>query len=181
MPPPNVDQARWFSEEVQAHEGSLRAYVRTSFPAVRDVDDVVQESFLRIWRARAGQPVRFARAFLFRIARNIAVDLVRRNRIAPFEAVRDLEALPVSTSGPDAATAADDQQKLAMLANALDALPARCREVVILRKLESVPQKEVARRLGIAEKTVEAQLARGIARCEDYLRKHGVRGWYGHE
>lgn len=181
MPPPPLDHTRWFSEEVQPHESSLRAYLRGSFPAVRDVDDVVQESFLRVWRARAGQPVRSARAFLFRIARNLALDLVRRDRTAPVRTVRDFDALPVLAVGPDAAQAADENEKLALLADAIEALPPRCREVVILRKLEHIPQRETAQRLGLAEKTVEAQLARGLARIEEYIRHRGVRAWYGHE
>jgi RNA polymerase sigma factor (sigma-70 family) len=53
-------------------------------------------------------------------------------------------------------------------------LPARCREIVILRRIKNLPQKEIAARLGIAEATVEVQLVRGIKRCGDYLRRHGV-------
>ena len=180
MPPPETDSTRWFTEEVHTHEASLRAYLRGSFPAVRDIDDVVQESYLRIWRARATQPVRSAKAFLFRIARNLALDLVRRDRSAPFTAVRDFDALPVLEPGPTAVDAIAAHEKLLMLADALESLPPRCREVVILRKLQHVPQREVALRLGLAEKTVEAHLARGIARCEEFLRERGVREWYDH-
>lgn len=181
MPPPELDHARWFSEQVQPHEGSLRAYLRGSFPAVRDVDDVVQESFLRVWRARAAQPVRSARAFLFRIARNLALDRVRRERSTPVAAVGDLAAVRVLDLGPSAAQTVDTREKLRLLADAIESLPPRCRQVVILRKLQQLPQKEVAARLGLAEKTVEAQLARGIARCEEFLRARGVREWYGDE
>jgi RNA polymerase sigma factor (sigma-70 family) len=189
MPPPKVDDprwntsnlSRWFAEEVHPHEHSLRAYLHGSFPAVRDVDDVVQESFLRAWRARAAQPVRSAKAFLFRIARNLALDRVRREIGSPIQSVRDLETLPVLDHGGSPVQAAALQEKLMMLADAIEALPPRCREVVILRKLQDLPQRAVAERLGLAEKTVEAQLARGIARCEVYLRRRGVRGWYDHD
>jgi RNA polymerase sigma-70 factor (ECF subfamily) len=180
MPLPELERTRWFTEEVHPHESSLRAYLRGSFPAIRDVDDVVQESFLRIWRARAARPIHSARAFLFQVARHLALDLVRRERVAPFVPVRDLSTLPVLATGPDAATAVSDHEKLLFLADAIEALPARCRQIVILRKLQSIPQREVASRLGLAEKTVEAQLARGLARCEDYLRRRGVSSWYDH-
>ena len=73
MPPRITEQARWFAEEVQSCEPRLRGYLWNCFPALRDVDDIVQESFLRIWRVRAAQPIRSARAFLFRIARNHAL------------------------------------------------------------------------------------------------------------
>ena len=70
------------------------------------------------------------------------------------------------------------QEKSRLLAEAIDRLPNRCREIVILRKLHALPQREVALRLGIAEKTVESQLARGLKRCETYLRKRGVHHYY---
>jgi RNA polymerase sigma-70 factor (ECF subfamily) len=188
MPPPKTEPApgpasdltRWFAEEVHPHDASLRAYLRGAFPGVRDVDDVVQESYLRVWRTRAAQPIQSARAFLFRVARNLALDLVRRNRAAPFSPVRDLEGLSVLDHGSSPVRALDTHEKLMMLADAIEALPARCREVVILRKIQGLPQREVATQLGLAEKTVEAQLARGISRCEDYLRARGVRGCYDH-
>lgn len=175
------DRARWFTEEVHPHESSLRAYLRGAFPSVRDVDDVVQESFLRIWGARTARPVRSARAFLFKIARHLALDTVRRARVSPVIAVRDFSSLSVLATEPDAADNTDARERLRFLADAIEALPARCRQIVILRKLECLPQREVAARLGLAEKTVEAHLARGIDRCENYLRRRGVRSWFRDE
>lgn len=176
-----LQDLRWFAEEVHPHEASLRAYLRGAFPVVRDVDDVVQESFLRTWRIRESQRIRSARAFLFQVAKRIALDLTRRDRRAPFTPVTDIAALPVCESRPNGAEAVGAQEKLLLVADAIEALPSRCRQVVILRKLQGVPQKEVAARLGLAEKTVEAQLARGIARLEEFLRRRGVTGWYADE
>ena len=67
MPPP-TDQARWFSEEVDPHRGALRDYVQRAFLGVRTVDDVVQDSLLRIWTARASRQIGCARP-LFTIVR----------------------------------------------------------------------------------------------------------------
>jgi RNA polymerase sigma-70 factor (ECF subfamily) len=145
------------------------------------VDDVVQESLLRVWHARAKQPIASAKAFLFKVARHMAIDVTRRNKISPIEPVRDLDALLVIGDEPTAVDAASMQEKTRMLAQAIDALPGRCRAVVILRKLQSVSQREVAAQLGISEKTVEAQLSRGLKRCEAYLRRRGVHHYYTHE
>ncbi len=111
----------------------------------------------------------------------MALDLVRRDRRAPFQPVTDLTALPALESAPNGAEAAGAQEMLRFVADAIEALPSRCRQVVILRKLQGVPQKEVATRLGLSEKTVEAQLARGLARLEEFLRRRGVNGWYADE
>ncbi|MFM9956267.1 MAG: RNA polymerase sigma factor [Opitutaceae bacterium] len=58
---------------------------------------------------------------------------------------------------------------------AIDSLPARCREILILRKLRGVPQKAIAAQLGLSEQTVQVQVSRGVRRCEEFLRAHGVQ------
>lgn len=181
MPPPSTEQTRWFTAEVQPHDAQLKFYLRGSFPSVRDVDDVVQESYLRIWRARLRRPIRSAKSFLFQVARNLAIDALRRNRTAASESVVDLAAVPVLEDRPDAAAALSRQEKVDLLAAALAALPDRTREIVFLRKFQNTPQKVVAARLGIAERTVETQLAKGMKKCADYLRRHGVHGFASDE
>ncbi|MGH7958299.1 MAG: RNA polymerase sigma factor [Opitutaceae bacterium] len=180
-PSPSVDQSRWFAEEVHAHDASLKSYLRGSFPTVRDVDDVVQESYLRIWKARAAQPIRSARAFLFTVARRLALDSIRRERTSLIDAVGDLSRLRVLYERPDAAEAAGMQEKIRLLADAVESLPARCREVVVLRKIQGIPQKEVATMLSLSEKTVESHFTRGMKRCEAHLRERGVCGLFTDE
>ena len=68
-----------------------------------------------------------------------------------------------------------------VLADAVASLPTRCREIIILCKFKGLSQKEVAAQFGISERTVEVQVARGVKRCEEYLRKRGIHSLYGHE
>ncbi len=172
--PSRTDQARWFSEEVNPHRGALRAYVRRAFPGVRDVEDVVQDSLLRIWTVRASRQIGCARAFLFKIARNRALDLLRRGQASPLVAVRDLTALSVAEEEHSPADALATAEKIELLADAIADLPDRCREIVVLRKLRGLSQREVAVRLGLSERTVEVQVARGTRRCAEYLRRCGL-------
>ncbi|WP_414662643.1 RNA polymerase sigma factor [Horticoccus sp. 23ND18S-11] len=172
--PPHPDQARWFTEEVDPHRRALRAYVQRAFPGVRDVDDVVQDSLLRIWTARAGRQLGCARAFLFKIARNRALDLLRHDRASPFVVVRDLAALPVAEDAPSCADVLSTAEKIELVAEAIADLPDRCREIVVLRKLQGLSQRDVALRLGLSERTVEVQVARGTRRCADFLRRRGL-------
>jgi len=168
---PAPEHARWFADEVQPHDARLRAYLRRAFPGVRDVDDVVQESYLRLWRTHAVRRIRQARAFLFTVARRVAIDLERRERRAPFVAVKDPSQLFVLDAGPDAASSADLHLEIQLLTEAVDALPARCREIFSLCQIEGLTQAEVARRLGISENTVAVQSARGLQRCEAFVRR----------
>lgn len=169
-----ADRDRWFAEEVQPHDSLLKAYLRTAYPLVRDVEDVVQESYLRIWKARAAHPIASAKAFLFQVARHLALDIARREKISPIKGVTDLAALSVLDGRPTADELACTQEEIELLAQAIHGLPARCREIVVLRKLKAMPQKQIAQQLGISEQTVQVQVQRGVKRVAEFLRQRGV-------
>jgi len=171
---PPSEQARWFAEEVQPHERSLRSYLRSIFPSLPDVDDFVQESYARLIRAHATGRVSYAKAFLFTTARNAALDFFRRRKVISIEAVADLEGLAVLEDRPDAAEAVNKQQELALLAAAVRDLPDRCRQVLTLRLMYGMSHKEIATDLRISEHTVKAQLAKGTRRCAEYFEQRGV-------
>lgn len=173
MPPPDTEQTRWFNEQVVPHESSLRAYLQGSFPKVHDIDDVVQESYLRVWRTRLAEPIRSTKAFLFHVARHLALDLVRRDRAAPFDRSVDIATLPVAEArtGIDIVCRRDD---LALLARAIHALPPRCREIMLLRQRDGLSQKEIAAQLGLSVLTVQVHIVRGLRKVEEFLRQHGV-------
>lgn len=169
-----ANPAQWFAREVHPHDAQLKSYLRGSFPTMHDVDDVVQESYLRLWKVRHVQPIRSAKAFLFTIARHVALDWVRRKRVCPVKSVGDLACLSALNGEPGAAENLTEQEKVVLLGEAIAALPARCREVVLLHKIHGLPQAEVGRRLGLSAKTVENQVARGVKRCTEHMRRRGV-------
>lgn len=71
--------------------------------------------------------------------------------------------------GPDAAESACTREEIALLAQALADLPPRCREVMLMRQIEGIPQKEIARRLGLSELTVQTHVVNGLRRLEAVL------------
>ena len=172
--PPTTEEARWFTEEVQPHESSLRSYLRGLFPSLPDIDDLVPESYARLICARATGRVGYAKAFLFTTARNAALDIFRRRKVVAIDGVDDLAALSVMDDCPDAFEAVSKQQELVMLSAAVRDLPERCRQVLTLRLLYGLTQKEIAKDLSISEHTVKAQLAKGMRRCADYFEQRGV-------
>ena len=112
----DLEQARWFLEEIQPHEVALRKYLRAHFPQIRDIDDVVQETFNRLLLAHRSIQIDKPRAYLFRIARNVAVDLYRRHEIISVENLGDFESCDViEDSRPNPAECAindDDLSKV---------------------------------------------------------------------
>lgn len=175
MPPYDPEQFRWFTEEVQPHERSLRFYLRARFRELPDMDDLVQETYLRLLRAREKAPVRRPKSLLFATARNAALDFFRRRRVVTIDSVADFERLSVLEDRPNAAESLCHDQELQLLADAIQTLPPRCREVVVLRKLHGHSHREIAQRLGISKHTVNAQLAIGVLRLRDFMQAHGLK------
>lgn len=182
MPPQSSEQTRWFSEEVHAHDASLKRYLRRSFPTVRDVDDVVQESYLRVWRRQLLRPIAevsdsvtaSVKGFLFQVARRLAIDTLRRAQASPIEALTDFAPSSVIDERANTHETACTNQEFELLLEAIDALPARCREVVVLRKLRGLSPAETAERLGISQETVHVHARRGLQRVQETLRRRGV-------
>lgn len=171
---PAANLSRWFADEVQPHESSLRAYLRNFFPSLPDIDDLVQESYARLIRARQSGGVGYAKAFLFTTARNAALDFFRRRKVVSIEPVADLAGLSVLEDRPDAAEAVSKQQELELLSQAVRGLPDRCRQVLTLRLMYGMSHREIAAELRISQHTVKAQLAKGMRRCADYFEQRGV-------
>ncbi len=160
-------------EHVLPHEAALRAWLQSRFPRVVDVDDVVQASYERLLKVQETGPIANPRAFLFVCARNFALNQLRRLRHERRDPTADIDVatLFVDTAGiPESIARTED---LRLLVESIHQLPTRCREVMTLRKIYGLSQREVAIQLGISENTVEAQSRIGLRKCSDFFRSHG--------
>jgi RNA polymerase sigma factor (sigma-70 family) len=171
--PRGAELEAWFQNEVRPHETELRRLL-WDMAAPDDIDDLVQEAFLRLLRAREKAPVFHPRALLLGIGRNAALDLYRRKKTARTNVVGENAHLDVPDEGPSTQEIVSLRQEYVLLEDAIRDLPDRCRDVLVLRRLEGLSQKQAAERLKISVKTVEAQLTRALKRCAQYLRKHGA-------
>jgi RNA polymerase sigma factor (sigma-70 family) len=172
---PASNDAFWFAEQVQPHEPMLRAWLRARFPEIGEFDDIVQESYTRLLRAHRNGPLENPKAYLFAVARNLAMDHFRRNRTQDANGLAEIDRLAVLDESAGIPEALIHHHDLELLTEAIQMLPARCRQVLTLRKIYGLPQKEIAAQLGIAEHTVEAQVTIGIRKCAEFLRRHRER------
>lgn len=124
-----------------------------------EAEDVAQETMLRLWRAAPDWEQGEAKvtSWLFRVATNLCIDRQRkRKRQAPLEAAGD----PASGE-PGAAEQMTDADRAAALRGALDTLPERQRQAVVLRHLEGLSNPEIAQIMDIGVEAVESLTARG--------------------
>jgi RNA polymerase sigma factor (sigma-70 family) len=173
MPRDDSEQARWFAEHVLPHEAALRAWLQSRFPSVVDVDDVVQASYERLLRVQETGPIANPRAFLFVSARNFTLNQLRRLRHEKRDLLTDIDVAAVYADTEGIPESITHTESLRLLVEAIHQLPTRCREVMTLRKIYGLSQREVAMQLGMAENTVEVQSRIGLRKCVEFFRRHG--------
>lgn len=116
-------------------------------------EDVVQESFVKLWQKEAAQP----RAFLYTAVRNACIDRLRAQGWTGDIQPEDVDGVM------DDEEAQERSEREARLWAAIDRLPERCREAFLLSKRDGLRYKEIAQRMGISERTVEHQVEKAMA------------------
>ncbi|HEV2561800.1 MAG TPA: RNA polymerase sigma factor [Rhizomicrobium sp.] len=168
--PMNASEVRaWFVREVLPLEADLMQFLHHNWRNKSDIADLRQDIYVRIFEtARREIPAR-PRHFVFTVARNLLIDRVRREHIIPFDAVADVDALgfAMETPAPDRAVIARDE--LRRLRAALDRLPPRPREAVVLRRIEGLTGRQIAIHMGISEAAVSKLIDNGIRALADIL------------
>lgn len=172
MPPQNSEQARWYATQVQPHEPMLRAWLRSRFPAENDVDDILQDACIRVLAAHERVEMQSPKAFLYATARNLAFDRARRRRAEPTAAWAEDEVLALLDESDGIPETIVRNQELEFLTKAIQSLPDRCGQIFTLRKIYDMSQKDIAQKLGLSEHTVSAQLAIGVHKCTEYMRRY---------
>ncbi len=163
------DTDLWFVAEVLPLEAGLTQFLVHNWRNKNDIEDLLQDVYVRVYEAALKQIPESAKPFVFTTARNLLINRVRRERIIPIEAVAEWETLNVAKDepGPDRVLMARDE--LARLQVTLDRLPPRCREAILLRRIEGLSRREIAARMGISEYTVAEYLTHSICALADML------------
>jgi RNA polymerase sigma factor (sigma-70 family) len=134
-----------------------------------EASDLRQEIYVRVYQYAQRSIPTSTKAFILQVARNLIIDRARRQNVVSIETIADVEWQAMLDDSPSSESFVAARQELRLLQAALDDLPPKCRRVVCMRRVEGLSQKEVADRLGIAEETVENQVARGMRRISDAL------------
>lgn len=163
------DVEMWFIREVLPLEADLMQFLRRSWQNKSDTDDLCQDVYARTFEAARQKIPVPVRPFVFTIARNLVVDRARREHVVPIEAMANLESLGVALDAPSPERSAIARDELRQLQAAIDRLPPRCREVVVLGRIGGLNGRQIAFRLGIAETTVSDHLTAGMYALTDML------------
>ncbi len=156
------DIITWVSNHILPHEQAVRRWLRGTRAAAMDVDDIIQEAYCRIAALQGVDHIGDGKAYFFQTARNVLLESLRRVRVVRIDSVSDIQLLQIVDEAPSPERVAAGLWQLTHVQSLIEGLPRKCREVFILRRVHGVSQKEIARRLGISESTVEMHASRGL-------------------
>lgn len=152
----------WVASQILPHEADVRAWLMRARLGRDDAEDILQESYCRMAELTTIEHISSPRAYFFTVARNIALMRLRRARIVRIESVDEIDRLEVISDLPSPEQVSVARSDLARLKRVIATLPARCRQVFEMRKIEGLPQKEIARRMGLSEHMVENDAAKAL-------------------
>ena len=159
----------WFISHVLPLEGLIHAFLRRHGHDDSEIPDLRQEAYTRVYEAaRKGLPVQ-AKPFVMTTVRNLLIDRIRRSRIVSIEAMADVEQVVAQADEVTPERHLGARDELRRLQLGLQKLPIKCRQIVELRKIYGLSQREVATRLGITEDTVERQTLLGMRALADFM------------
>lgn len=132
-----------------------------------EVEDIVQETYVRACQLSVREEIKEPRAFIAKIARNLALDHIKR---AEWRLSSRLDETPEAEllwagGSDDPLRRVVSNEEFGLFCEAVRLLPQQCRRVFVLRKVYGYSQKEIARILSISENTIEKHIAKGMAHC----------------
>ena len=158
-------------------ERCRRALLRYLFDLLsrrEDAEDVVQETYIRLMNAKTlERSDARARAFLFKIATNLAYDRFRERRVRGAQSDAELGALASDAPSPERIVAFE--QGVDIVKRTLLELTPRCRQVFLLRTAEELDYEEIAQRLNVSKRTVEREMQTALELCQQRLRPEPKR------
>lgn len=167
------ERANWLARNVLPHEALVRSRVGPYCSHDISIDDVIQEMYARILSVPSLRDIRHPRQYAVLTAKSIVIDHLRRSRIVPIKACGNLELFGAVSLEPNSEERLEFKEEIKRVVSVLAQLPPDCRETLILRRVEGLSQKEVARRLNVSEKMVEKHMARGARALAALLGRGG--------
>ncbi len=158
------------------YETNIRAFLKKRVFQREDVEDMVQETFLKAHKVENWEEVKNPEAYLVRVASNVARDKLRRQQKDLIEGSDDITALDVTSGGPNPEQKTEHQQDLIALEQVIAGLTPKVRQAIIFIKIMNLSYAEASKIMGITISTLENHIARGMADCRKKMLREQEAG-----
>ncbi|ARA93847.1 MAG: sigma-70 family RNA polymerase sigma factor [Bacteroidetes bacterium] len=166
-----------YTELVAKYQNALYHHIYRMVRRKQEVDDLVQESFIKAFSALDSYSSQYAfSTWLYKIATNHTIDYLRKKKLQTFSIDKPMQTkdgeleyeLPDTTYRPDRHLLED--QRRTLLQEAIDALPPKYHRVIVMRHQQERSYQEIADELGLPLGTVKAHIFRARELLNKYLR-----------
>jgi len=151
----------WFVREVLPLEAILMHYLRLNWRNASDIPDLRQEVYARVFEAAQKTIPDNPKGFLLTTARNLLINLVRREQVVAIETFADLDVIGVASADPEPERVVIAQEEVSRIETAIEELPARMRQAIKLAYFEGLTCGEIAKRMDVTHQVASEYIARG--------------------
>ncbi|MGD9599281.1 MAG: sigma-70 family RNA polymerase sigma factor [Steroidobacteraceae bacterium] len=159
------------SELFRQHNRTLVRFLQSRLQNEQEAREIAQEAYVRLLELGRTGAVGFLRAYLFRIALNLAIDRIRSRKSRSRLDVAKLKPVEEMFEAPSVEHHALAADELRVFRTSLDELPAYCREALMMSRIEGLSTAEIGRRLGRSERMVRRYVVHALVYC-----RHRVDG-----
>ncbi len=153
---------------------SISRLVARIVPPPHEIEDIVQETYVRICQIENKENITSPKSFMYKMAKNLALDFQKQANVRLVDGVENMEVLEQLLSNHHTDEMYENaltESEFSHFCEAVRLLPVQCRKVFVLKKVYGYSQREIAAQLNLSESTVEKHISTGIKRCTLFMRK----------
>ncbi|OAI08988.1 RNA polymerase subunit sigma-24 [Methylomonas methanica] len=150
------------------YQKELQQFLTRKVNCAETAADLIQETYLRIARYSAAGEIANQRAFVFRVADNLALDHLR-SRARQEQRDGGLVGDDIACSQPQPDSSLEGQQQMELFETLIYELPPQCRKVFLACRVEGKRYSEIAAELGISARTVESHMHKALKHLKDRI------------
>lgn len=138
-----------------------------------DVEDLISETYLRTFERFGDDEIEYPKAFLYRTARNLALNHISRHENRFNRSMEDHPDSDVYLASEELESQIEAQEKFRIFCSAVEALPPKCRKAFVLKRIHGWTLEAIGNEMGISTSTVEKHVAKGLLLCANALAESG--------
>ena len=165
------DTSRSITEAFVKHETFLKRFLSRFLSRPQDIEDVVQDTYLKAFSAEKKQQIHQPKAFLFRVARNAALTELSKKSRQVMKYVEDYDDSEIISDGISVEDRVLASEKLGLFCQSALEMTPKCRRVFLMAKVYGMSYKEISAELEIGQSAVEKHVAKGLEVCTAFMRR----------
>lgn len=134
-----------------------------------DIEDIVQETFVKSYEAELKQEITFERTYMLKTAKNLALNHVTKASARKNQSLENMQALPTDLTSHSLEVQFETKERFLNFCRATDTLSVEVKRVFLLKKVYGLSQRDIAESTGLSQSTVEKHVAKGLLQCAKYI------------